>query len=73
MRIDSYQPGLLRESVLRVLKEPSFREKAASLGEIIRSSQGTSEAVEWILTRIEEKQQEDFSHHSDSLPGVRYR
>ena len=73
VRIDSYQPGLLRESVLRVLKEPSFREKAASLGEIIRSSQGTSEAVEWILTRIEEKQQEDFSHHSDSLPGVRYR
>jgi UDP:flavonoid glycosyltransferase YjiC (YdhE family) len=45
---------------MQVLKEPSFREQAAALGENIRKSQGTSEAVEWILTHIEEKRQADF-------------
>jgi UDP:flavonoid glycosyltransferase YjiC (YdhE family) len=60
VRIDGYQPDLLRSSVMQVLKEPSFREQAAALGENIRKSQGTSEAVEWILTHIEEKRQADF-------------
>ena len=55
VRIDGYKPELLREGVLKVLKDPSFREQAAALGEIIINGRGTSEAVEWILTRIGEK------------------
>lgn len=60
VRIDGYQPDLLRSSVMQVLREPSFREQASALGEIIRKSQGTSEAAGWILTRIEEKRQPEI-------------
>ena len=60
VRIDGYQPDLLRSSVMQVLREPSFREQASALGEIIRKSQGTSEAAGWILTRIEEKRQTEI-------------
>ena len=52
VRIDGCRPDLLRSSVMRVLTEPSFREQAAVLGEIVRKSHGTQEAAEWILTHL---------------------